>query len=92
MSSPHLVLCPCLHDWIPRSRKNVQPEMWAIDLVLPHADMDRQDWTTLITIEVTLLEAIPQEAIRANVHPEEADMMTMAEITEEEARRHHGDG
>ncbi len=45
-----------------------------------------------MTVEVTLHEAILQEAIHANVHQEEGDMMTTAETMDEGVRHHHEDG
>jgi len=66
------------------SRKNAHNEMQAIDLVLLHVVTDHQDWTILTTVEVTLHEAILQEAIHVNVRQEE-DMKTMAETMEEGA-------
>jgi hypothetical protein len=76
----------------PRFRKNVQPEREATGLALLHVVMDHQEWKTLTIVEVTLHVAILQEAIRANVHQEEDDMMTIAEIMEEGALPHQEDG
>jgi hypothetical protein len=75
----------------PRFRKNVQPEREATGLALLHVAMDHQDWMTLTIAEVTLHVAILQEAIRVNVHQEEDDMMTIAEIMEEGALPHQED-